>query len=178
MRLLRQVGAGRGQPLADAQQLPVEVGHDDFSPQHVLLAGVTGGVAGLGDRDEINRQLAIIAQNLGGLFVEVEIVIRALDVGDHGELGGCQFGQGDFDVLFGRLAAEAEGAEPGKLLRDEYVVGVVAHERVLRRNAGDRVDGVGDERVVKGGDLRNASLRPPDLQQSSLRGLRLIHQRG
>ena len=105
MRLLRQVGAGRGQPLADAQQLPVEVGHDDFSPQHVLLAGVTGGVAGLGDRDEINRQLAIIAQDLGGLFVEVEIVIRALDVGDHGELGGCQFGQGDFDVLFGRLAA-------------------------------------------------------------------------
>ena len=63
-------------PWLTSQQLPVEVGHDDFSPQHVLLAGVTGGVAGLGDRDEINRQLAIIAQNLGVLFVEVEIVIR------------------------------------------------------------------------------------------------------
>ena len=104
------------------------------------------------------------------MFVEVEIVIRALDVGDHGELGGCQFGQGDFDVLFGRLAAEAEGAEPGKLLRDEYVVGVVAHERVLRRHARDRVDGVRDDRVVKCGDLRNASLQRQEVEARGLDG--------
>ena len=100
------------------QQLPVELGDDDLGPEHVLLAGVAGGVAGLGDRDEINRQLAVLGQDLGGLFVEVEVVIRPLDGGDRVELGGGQLGQGDFDVLLGRLAAEAERAEPGELLGD------------------------------------------------------------
>ena len=104
------------------------------------------------------------------MFVEVEIVIRALDVGDHGELGGCQFGQGDFDVLFGRLAAEAERPAPGELLGDEKVIRVIAHQRVLGRHARDRVDGVRDDRVVKCGDLRNASLQRQEVEARGLDG--------
>ena len=156
MELAGECGPRRGQLLADRDQLAVDVGHQVLGPEHVLLGGVAGLVAELGDLDEVLGQPAALAQDRLGPLVEVEGVVGALDAGDDVELGGGELEERDLDLLLGRLAAELERAEPGELLGDHQLVGHVAHERVLGRVARERPDGVLDHRVLERRDLRDA----------------------
>ena len=150
-----QRGAGRSDPLPVFRQIPVQLADQRPGPDHVLL-GAAGREPFAGDRPEVLEDLAVLGQDLLDLQARVEVVIGALHGGDGVELGGGQLGQGDLNVRLGRLPAEPQRAEPRELLRERQVVRVVAHQRVLRRDARDGEDRVRGDRVVQRRDLRDA----------------------
>ncbi len=145
-----------------ARQVPIQLADQHLGLDHVLLRAA--GLEPLaGDRAEVLEDRAGVRQDLRGLLVGIEVVIRALHGGDGVELGGGQLGQGDLHVLLGHLAAQAERAEPGELLREREVIGVVPHDRILRCDARDGEHRVRRDRVFEGRHLGDAILERLDI---------------
>ena len=157
VHLAGERGSCRRHALLVTGPLAIQLGQEQLGAKDVLL-GPAGFQSLSRDRSKILEDLAILGEDLVGLHGREQVAVGPLDGCDRIELCGCQLCQCDLHVSLGDRAPQFEGAEPGELLGQREVVGIVTHQGILRCDAGDGKHDVRCDRVVERGYLRQSML--------------------
>ena len=170
MKLARERRAGRRDSLLVDALDRGRARSINTSARSTSCCDAAGLQALAGDQAKVFEDLAVFAENLVGFDRGKEVAVSPLDGGDRVELRGGQFRERDLHVALGRLTAQPQGAEPGELLGERQVVGVVPHQEVLRCDARDRKHDVRGDGVIERGRLRNSVLERLDVVIGRLDG--------
>ena len=163
-----ELGPGLDEGLPGRLALAVDVADGHLGPEDVGLGGRRERVPLAGDLEEILGEAPVLVEERERPLVEVKVVVRALDSGRDVELGRGELLKRDPHVVLGRHPPQPERPAPGELLRQQYRVGHVAHQRVLRCDRRDGEDRVREDRIFQGRHLRDAMLQGQHVQPSGL----------